>query len=495
MDLFVKYQSRQGGSFSATQNLVDFSVPPSGVYDLSDSFVQINYDLEVTEDSTGGGEGVYDMNVRWATTDTFHPHFDNVAVVKNASLDCSSKGRIENLRRVDQLRQNIAYYDKTRMEGIDEAYVNVNQIESPINRQSFGTSRQFNKEGAVKSQAVAPAPLQVRLSDIWEFCRAPEYDTDKAGETRLHLELNLGKLEPFIKLPTQYETAGQCSFVDNTTQTAGNNAVTVGSMITGTATPTKFTSLEDSPYYVGMKVLISATGTGGAPSPAGTAAVVSSITWDRDTGAITLTFEQNWAAALGAGEAYTDISCTFASATAVLLFSSAELVLKRKGSPEGLGQIEYNTYSTEETNGNGLTNFTNLYTVEPEANAVVIFTPDGADGLLSHNSDITKYRLRLNNEDLTDRDIDVDSPLYYDRTAMTLNAMGSGLSNTLQNSGVSDATVWTNTYNKTTNSLNFIGNPLFQTSSTKLLQVNIEAGGTGVKALSIFKQLPRVFSY
>jgi hypothetical protein len=40
-----------------------------------------------------------------------------------------------------------------------------------------------------------------------------------------------------------------------------------------------------------------------------------------------------------------------------------------------------------------------------------------------------------------------------------------------------------------------VANPLFQTASTKLLQVNITAGGGGVKKLAIFKQLPRIFAY
>jgi hypothetical protein len=494
MDLFVKYQSRQGGAFTAQQNLVDFTVPMSGVYDLSDSFIQLNYDLDVTEADTAGGQGVYDFNIQWVTADADKPHFDNVAVVKNASIDCSSKGRIENIRRVDQLRQNMAYYDKTRMEGIDEAYLNVNQIRSPIGSEIKGMSRQFNKLGSVKSDQVAPAPLQVRLSDIWEFCRAPEYDTDKAGETHLHLELNIDKLEAGNFDQSGEVNVGLRNFINNTTQGAGNNAIVVGDK--GGTTVTKFTSLQQSPYYVGQKVKITATGAGGAGNIAAVPSVISSIDWNRTTGALTLSFEADWGAALAAGQSYTDIEIlNFSTAAAVISFSSAELVLKRKSQPEGLGQIQYNTYSTEETNGNGLTNFTNLYTVEPEANAVVIFTPEGADGLLSHNANFTKYRLRLNNEDLTDRDVDKNSPLYYDRTAMTLNAMGSGLSNTLQSAGVSNANTWTNTYNKANTQLNFIGNPLFQTASTKLLQVNIEAAATGVRQLSIFKQLPRVFSY
>jgi hypothetical protein len=40
-----------------------------------------------------------------------------------------------------------------------------------------------------------------------------------------------------------------------------------------------------------------------------------------------------------------------------------------------------------------------------------------------------------------------------------------------------------------------MANPLPQTMNEKNLQVNITAGGAGVKKLVLYKELPRVFSY
>ncbi len=173
----------------------------------------------------------------------------------------------------------------------------------------------------------------------------------------------------------------------------------------------------------------------------------------------------------------------------------AELVMRHKASKDGIDKVTYHTYSTEETNGNGLTSFQNLYTVEPEANNVLIMFPDGADGLVSKNDDIASWRLRLNNEDLTDRPIVRKSPLAYDRLAMTLNSMGAGLGNLVQNTGKTNAQTWTGTYTDTKFDSVIVANPLFQTTQQKLLQVNIEAGGNGVQKLVLFKQLPRVFEY
>lgn len=503
MDMFVKYQSQQGGGFTSAQNLVDFNIPPSGAYDLSDSFVQFNYDLNVTEANDQGGTGVYDFNVVWKAPGIGNdatPHFDNVAFIKNSVMDCSSKGRIENIRRTDILRQNVKYYDQTRMEGIDESYINVNQIKAPIMGGLYGTNTAFVKEGVDKSQAVAPAPLQVRLSDVFEFCRAPEYDTDKAGQTNFHFELNIDKLEAREMNKKIYDSSvgndGYApevyKFQDTDTVGAGNNSIVVG--LTNDADHLEFKSLEQSPYYTGMKLNITAQNDGGS-TPQDSMAVISAIDHDTTTGAVTLTFEQPWGTPLGAGQKYIDIQAVPAEATATISFTSAEMVLKRKKDPEGLDTITYNTYSTEETNGNGLTAFTNLYTVEPEANAVLIMLPQDESGLLSQNNNVESFRLRLNNEDLTDRDVVVKSPLYYDRLAMTLSAMGTSLSNTLENSGRDNAPRWQETYIAPSNKLLLVANPLFQTNQTKLLQVNLQSGGTGIKALAIFKQLPRVFTY
>ena len=209
-----------------------------------------------------------------------------------------------------------------------------------------------------------------------------------------------------------------------------------------------------------------------------------------------MTFSTDWGVALGAGENYNTIRVTIADATSVTYrMNSAELVLRRVQNPQNVGTINYNTYSTEQVNGNGRTNYTNLFTVEGEASNVILMFPDGNDGLISVNEDIASWRLRLNNNDLTDRDVDKDSPLAHDRLALTLNNMGYSLRNLNKNAGKSNAQSWTGTYTDAKFNTQLILNPLFQTPNTKLLQVNINAGGAGVKAVNLYKQLPRVFNY
>ena len=140
----------------------------------------------------------------------------------------------------------------------------------------------------------------------------------------------------------------------------------------------------------------------------------------------------------------------------ILVFSidSAEIVLKTVASPQGIDEIRYDTFSTEQTNGNGLTSFQHQYQVEPEAtNVIIMFPTSNARGdLISNNNEIDSWRLRLNNDDLTDRSVEQNSPLSYDRKAMTFANMGSKLKNLQQNNGSPSETDWENVYNRAANS-------------------------------------------
>ena len=493
MDSFVKIQSVQGGEFTNSQNLVDFRIPPSGVYDLGASYINLNTNIDVVDSGTQGGEGIYDVGVEWITADTQKPHFQNASVVKNVSMDCSSKGRIENIRRVDRLRQNLATYVDSQKEQLNESYININQLQQPINSQRYTQYATFNKVGAIKSSYAVQTPISIKLSDLMEFCRTSEYDTNKAGETRIHLELNRDKLEAVNRMPNSSVPVDFAKF--KTISGAGNvgNTITLGT--NGGADTLIVNDLSQVPYYVGQRLKVFAVKQGQAGSERGDF-LVSAIEWDRATGSYSLTFNADWGIALTGAQTYSNIAIEVAEPTsATLRVQNAELVLKRVDNPQGLDEINYNTYSTEEINGNNATNYQQLFTIEPEASNVVLMFPDGSDGLISKNNDILQWRLRLNNNDLTDRDVVKESPLAYDRLALTLNSMGYSLRNLNRNAGDTKSATWGATYTEAKFNSQLIMNPLFQTDRTKLLQVNISAGGGGVSNLNLYKQLPRVFSY
>jgi len=494
MDKFVKINSVQGGDFTPTQNLVDFIVPSSmGVVDLKDSYINLNTKINVVETSTDGGVGVYDMGLQWKQTggSPVYMKFTNGALVKNCHVRSDQRGQIENIRRVDQLRQNLSTLTRSQREQFAESYLASNQLIDPVNRNQFTIFREINKTGSLPSRDLDICPIQISLADLFGFCDAsPEVDLGKMGTLRFHFELNMDRLEAVQRMSTPADNWANVELKDMEDVTVVGDANTV-------QTKQKYTNLDLSPYYVGQPLEISGTENGGAtPIPPNKRVVISSIVWDKDNGGhLLITFSESWATVAG-GQSYTDIELTpIQIQSASVEVNMAEIVVKRVGNPVGIDEIQYDTFSTEETNANQLQSFQQQYQVEGDAKNVFIVFPDASTDLLSVNGDITDFRLRLNNQDLTDRSVDVDSPLYYDRVNMTLGNMGETTKNLIQNVGSTFQSTWSDVYTIAGIKSVFIANPLFITDREKYLQVNINApSGNGVEKMTIFKQIPRTIS-
>ena len=242
MDKYVKYQSVQS-VFDSSQNLVDFHVPQSGVYDLRDSHFVVHCKNTITETDTTNGVGVYDTMIKWSDG-TKDIGLENSALVKNAVLDCANKGRIENLRRCDIYSQNIKQYDVEQRSKACESYKNITQIVQPVNSQQYGIMESFNKTGIDKSVENNEVPITIPLRDIFDFAdKASEYDTDRAGATRLHFECNFGKLAG-IACPAMADANINASVKEcNPVITGTPNSVVIGSNGDGTSIQTKFQHL------------------------------------------------------------------------------------------------------------------------------------------------------------------------------------------------------------------------------------------------------------
>lgn len=496
MDKFVKLNSVQGGPFTDSQNLIDFVIPSSmGVISLKDSYINLNTRISTVEADTTGGEGVYAVGVQWKTGTADHPKFVNSALVKNCHLRSDQRGQLENIRRSDQLRQLLSTYTRSQREAFCDSYLASNQLINPVNRNQFGIFREINKTGSISSRDLDISPIQISLADLFGFCdSAPEVDLMKLGTLRVHVELNRDKMEPVLRMvePDAWANTdlGKCE--DITVLGDANEVVT----------KQKFTNLDLSPFWVGQALEITAVAGAGTPTvPTNKRVVVESITWDKDAGGpLKISFSATWGTLTGI-DTFTDISLipyykdattpTTINVTSSLEVNFAELVVKRVGNPVGIDQINYDTFSTEETNGNALTSFQQNYQIEADAKDILIAFPDEETDLLSVNNDITDFRLRLNNQDLTDRSVVVDEPLYYDRINMTIGNMGERLKNLKQNQGDPEEKDWDDVYDETKYDVVSVQNPLFITEREKFLQVNINAGGGGVNKLTLFKHLPR----
>ena len=134
-----------------------------------------------------------------------------------------------------------------------------------------------------------------------------------------------------------------------------------------------------------------------------------------------------------------------------------------------------------------------MFQLEPTSvNVFLMFPSDNVD-ILSQAADLRSLRLRLDNEELTNRDIIVRpnaSPLHYDRLSMALLNGGMPLKSALERnfkpSGVSQA-------DQTADARKVIisGQPVPISPLDKQLQVNLHYTGTGLKQLNLYKQVFR----
>ncbi len=158
----------------------------------------------------------------------------------------------------------------------------------------------------------------------------------------------------------------------------------------------------------------------------------------------------------------------------------------------------------EEGNGIGRSPFQDQFVVEGEATQAIMMFAQGNDGLVS-SAPLTSFRCALNNEDVTDRDVVVGSPLYYDRLASTIRGSGYNLRNLVQNVGDSAEQTYSDTYSSDLIASKPLVASLFQTPNNKLLQIRAEAGAitygaptgalSGINSYQLYKHLPRVFAY
>lgn len=528
MDKIIKLNSRQGGPFTQQQNLCDFDIPADGTYDLSNSYINVFARISGTSGGTNypnlpsndqRTSTLANVAVNWK--DSPARSFYNIAMVKNCSLSTEQAGVLEDIRRVDILKQNLNEYAMSTDQKESLDYTRLSGRTDQSGERSSIFSLLF-KEGSQTSQII-PGRIQIPMSQLFELGKMKEYPATNLGKSRIHLEMNLDKFQMVDATdPHQRQTLHKFTTITNSSALA--------------TLPCTWTSLspysrkEDSCFYVGQRVSIKYTSnhaiaaanaaifaaqtvtTGsqfltlkttaagdtnrtvvihssddlsavtfkitGFENLAGVETTVNlvgpnngtetttktfykvtgvqatasnatncSVGWGATTDPVyykektiasisygndmkqTLTFDFN-APPVPTNSAYSDITVTPMKTqnAGTLNFESAELVLRKLNqNVKAPSELNYLTWSTEQFTANNEKDFQRMFQLEPEAVNVFMTFPD--HDLFSRNGDLKSFRLRLDGEDLVDRDILVDEensrdPLYYDRLSMTmLNSM------------------------------------------------------------------------
>ena len=488
----IKLNSQTAGPFNANQNIVDFEIPEGMNVSLRDSYLAFNCVITSTErgdNLTAGGDGIYPVKLEWNAGAGLK--VPNISLIRDASISCERRGQIENIRHMDQLRTNLGYYSESiaAQDGNKYLDMNVYMEDTDADAQKADIFREFQKEGDAPSRNLTIAPIQISLADMFDFCKTDEFDTGRAGRTTIRTRLNLDKIVSVQTSPPTVPMDAEGLKMDGT--------IAIGASSGSLTTTASYKSLEQSPFYVGQRILVNATGGFTEKS-----ILIKAISWNSygagADGKITLTTEGNWVTTAAAE--FTLINVAFVlpgdgnSPGISYVINYAEIVLKEVSNPQGYDEINFNTFGTEQTNGNALTSYRNIFTVEPEATNVLVLFPD-AGGLISKSgADDCSYNLRLNNEDLTDnREVVWGTTLDKDRVNIGLTNMGVKPRNLQQNAG-SRQPISSNRFTNAGFDLRIIAAPLRVTTQQKLLQVSVD-DTAGLGAITMFRELPRVFSY
>lgn len=242
MDKVIKINSKEGGPFTTTSNLINFDIMPDGAYDFTDSYVNLVCSITgVTDATPATGQGVYNPLINY--TDKINANVDvckvrslyNVAMVKNCSMTSELQGSLEDIRRVDILRQNLNEYTLTTDEKQSLEYQSLRQL-TPRNYIRNSTFRELHNEGTAPSRNVQ-SRIRIPMSQLFGLGKLTAYPAQKMGKTRIHLEMNLDKFAIYANKGVPDELKPFAQFA------GGKAGVT-------------YIDKTDSPYYVKQKVAV-----------------------------------------------------------------------------------------------------------------------------------------------------------------------------------------------------------------------------------------------
>jgi len=487
MNRLIKYQALQGGVFTANKNLVDFDIMDNTQHNLANSYVNLRGVVNTTD--TGPAppyKGVYNYNFRW--TDgagaVSEYKFPNEALIKNTRFTAENQSApLEDIRRSDVLRTHLCHFTKSDDDIFGQSYKDLCQVRTQ-GELTIGLGLDLVKEGNRFSKN-NDVSVQIPLNKFLELGNMENFPTPKLGKCRLHLELNIDKLQLVQVLgDTMAADVGSAEILKFNDIAAGT-ALDVDTL---TAT-FKFQDLKYSPYYVGQRLSFTATKTA-VNDVVGNRTIVN-IAYTDDT--ITLTLDSNLTSLTNV-QSLTDITCNGINwASASVEWNQCELVLEENAMMANMDELQYATYKNEEDNGNALTTVSRQYNVEPECFNLVVCLPDKDEGDLwsveKTPGEYFSYRLRNNNVDLTDRDVVILDPLYTDRLAMTL--LNANLQLKYLNPSIMDITDPYINRNRNEPNTIFIGYPLPLTPTNKLLQITINGDPAkgGVNSVQLYKHV------
>ena len=470
----VLLPSVQGGPFDGRSNrMIDIDIMGDNSVDFSKSFIQFTTEITTAED------GVFNVGLSYTGKEKVQLY--NVDLIKNCNLKSDVVGPLEDIREVGFLYHTLNEYTKSSEQKVSEI-ASLHQMANP-DFNLLSPFAELRKEGPYPSRMVQ-AHLKVPLSQLYSLGGVTQMPLDLMGKVRIHLELNdvsLSRLTPV--------------FVNPITQMTGTSLLPLVNVAAGSteficfpAVP--FQSLSDSPLYVGMPIIISSV----EQTPVNT--TITNITYNVATSQLKFSVAQAVASVALTG---LNVACQIPNSSGLKFqIITAELGLVNNVGKSTMKAMDYTTFSVEESTVNS-TQWNKVYEVEANAqNVMVLFK----DTLPYSSQDLSKFRIRVDNEDVIDRDVEtnygdsgVDTSfpklrdgLYYDLLNKTFSNAGIPINSFLEKTLSRVDKGLKNKFNANP-SVIMLASPVSLSESMKQYQLDLETLSNQMKTVILYKQL------
>ena len=462
MEQILKIQSEQAfqeistpGNFKSAK-LADFIIPGgSGTYDLSKSYININVGLVNSPNAgqpasaTAADTALYNNEIVYngATNSALVPCS---ALIRNCDMFSANKGMVESIRRNNTLRQLLWNFENDKAETLD----GLDKIGTFQGRRGRGNrtssmvqiiGSNVNNAGvaSTRSAHLLTRDFRIPLSDLFGVGKAM-WNSDVFGDTRIHLEvepnlLEIRRLGGFEDQEPGDIAGANANYGAIDDQVNNANGATVGVSIPLVTTLDYLNFQLDMPFYVGQAINVVGTPAVGAAFDVNT--IIDAIEYNQGTNGtnppngsrkvrITLR-DAVYTNAQGAPESVTGISIKALlsnNAQDKIDIIRSEIVLSQMPGVDGPSEIDYRTYSTEETQGVNQTQYNKQIVVEPNChNLIVAHCPSGKTAPIQ---EWASYRMAINNVDVCgNRDVHFSKPIHSDRILRFFNNRSQNVSN------------------------------------------------------------------